>query len=163
MGKETQGLESIPEQLNPLDRFSIQNQTMLLNDTLDYLLEYENKNIDPIDETLNAYLQGDLNQIRDLVLTDFDENNPLDVKLKKLLLTDRNYRMKDRIIENITANPDKQFFFAIGAGHFYGEEGIINLLENEGYNATKVPFEECENCKPDEIKINNRCYMAYEP
>jgi hypothetical protein len=70
--------------------------------------------------------------------------------------------MSERISQLINDNPDEQFFFTIGAGHFYGDEGIISLLEKEGFNVERVLFRECNNCDSGEINIDGRCYYPYE-
>jgi hypothetical protein len=73
--------------------------------------------------------------------------------------------MTERISENITNNPDKQFFFTIGSAHFIGEDNIITLLEEKGYTITQVSFSGCSKCgcDTDEEKINGKCYIPYSP
>lgn len=69
--------------------------------------------------------------------------------------------MTQRISELITNNPDKQYFFTIGAGHFYGDDGLLSLLEEEGFTFTRVEFEKCEECDSGEVRIAERCYVPY--
>jgi len=161
-GKNTGGIETADEQINIFDDLSIEEQIQLLNDTLDSLESYQQIGINPIDVMLDAYLQGDLKLIQDLMLTDYDENDSFDLKMKNSLIINRNYNMSERISQLINDNPDEQFFFTIGAGHFYGDEGIINLLEKEGFNVERVLFRECNNCDSGEISIDGRCYYPYE-
>jgi uncharacterized protein YbaP (TraB family) len=78
------------------------------------------------------------------------------------LLTNRNYNITQRISQLITNNPDTQYFFTIGAGHYYGEDGLITLLENEGFTITRVEFSVCESCDSGEVRIEERCYVPYE-
>ena len=69
--------------------------------------------------------------------------------------------MSNRIADNITSNPEKQFFFTIGAAHYYGDEGILTLLENKGFTITRVSFNTSNTCDPGEVNINNKCYYLY--
>ena len=162
--KEVRGLETLYEQINVFDTLPQDEQIHLLNETLNYLDECNSNITNPTEIMQNAYLNGDLATIHDLLLSDFDENDPLDVELQSRLITNRNYNMTERICSLIENNSDKQFFFIIGAGHFYGEQGILKLLENKGYNVTRVPFNECASCDcdKDETKIKDRCYIPYE-
>ena len=132
------GLETVDEQLNIFNNLSIDEQIIYLNETLDYLIENEEQGISLIDTTKEAYINGDLKAINNLSIADYDENNPLDVKLWDQIIIQRNKNMVFRITENITNNPDDQFFFIIGAGHYYGDEGILRLLEDEGFTITRV-------------------------
>lgn len=155
------GLETVKEQTDIFDGLSLQTQIEYLNETLDYIDEYEGKNIDPLDTLVGLYLDGDIEEIYDYSLSDYDQNDSIDVKLKNKLFINRNYNFTSRIIDNMTKNPEKTFFFAIGAAHFYGEEGVLQLLENEGCNITRIDFNKSGQCDPNQEQINGRCYYTY--
>jgi len=163
-GKETGGIETVEEQIGIFDNFTIAEQIEMLSNALDSLEEYASAGQSVTGETIDAYLQGDLEILQDLSLSDYDENDPFDVKFKSRILTDRNYNMTQRISQLLTDNPDTRYFFTIGAAHYYGDDGLITLLENEGYMITRVEFSECEPCDCDsgEVEIDNRCYVPYE-
>lgn len=108
-----------------------------------------------------AYLLGNLEVLQGLFLSDFDENDSIDVKLRNRLFIDRNYNMTKRISALITDNPDSQYFFTIGADHFYGDDGLITLLKGEGFTITRVEFDKCEECDTEEVRIEERCYFPY--
>lgn len=160
-GKDTDGIETVEEQINIFDSLTLDEQIDMLNDTLDALEEYANSGESPIDDMKDAYIEGNLEVLQDLMFSDYEENNYLYVKFKSLILTDRNYNITQRITQLITDNPNTQYFFTIGAGHYYGEDGIITLLENEGFTITRVQFNECDSCDPGETMINQRCYEPY--
>ncbi len=160
--KETNSLETADEQIDIFDTLSLEEQILLLNDTLDYLYADSSDESNPINQTYNAYLTGDLETLEELILTDYDENNPLDQKIMSRLITNRNINMSNRIVDIIENNPSKSFFFAVGAGHYYGEGGLISLLEEEGLTIEEVPFETCSSCEDNEINIDNRCYIPYQ-
>lgn len=159
---KTGGLETVAEQTKIFDNLSLETQIEYLNETLDYIDEYEELGKDPIDEVVDHYINGDLKETYEYSLSDYDENDSIDVKLKKQLYTNRNYNFTDRIIDNITKHPDESFFFAIGCAHFYGEEGVIQLLEKQGFNVSRVKFEKSSTCAGSIERINERCYYPYE-
>jgi len=160
-GKQTDGIETIQEQISILDSFTTQEQIILLNDTIDELLEYENMNKSITSVMLDAYLDGDLEILQDTALSGFDENNSIDIKYKQRVIVDRNLNISQRISDLIENNPDIQYFFTIGSGHFYGEDGLLLLLENQGFNLSRVNFSECSSCDSGEARIKNRCYEPY--
>jgi len=47
------------------------------------------------------------------------------------LLIDRNYNWLDDVIEYTKDNED--YLIIVGSGHLAGEEGLIELLEAQGY------------------------------
>ena len=160
-GKETREIETVEEQIGIFDSFSISEQISMLTNTLDSLEECASDSKSITDEMKDAYLLGDLKNLQDLSFSDYDENDPIDVKIKNQLITDRNYNMTQRISQLITNNPDTQYFFIIGAGHYYGDDGIITLLEEEGFTITRVEFNRCEECDSGRVLIEERCYIPY--
>jgi uncharacterized protein YbaP (TraB family) len=133
----------------------------MLNATLDELEKYALSGKRITDDMIDAYVEGNLEVLQDFMLSDINESNPLDIKIKNLILTDRNYNMTQRISQLISDNPNTQYFFTIGAGHFYGEDGLIALLENEGFSISRVEFNESSSCDAGEVMINQRCYEPY--
>jgi uncharacterized protein YbaP (TraB family) len=77
-----------------------------------------------------AYYAGDLNTLAQLSMVGMDAN------LQKMLLHDRNLSWIP-VINRIIANEGTEFF-AFGAGHLGGPEGIINLLIQDGFTVTRV-------------------------
>lgn len=132
------GLETVDEQIGIFDGLTIDEQILLLNETIDEAVKSYAAGVSLVDTMKEAYLSGDIELLHSMLISDYDESDPLDVKLWSQLITERNEKMVSRIKENITNNPDKQFFFVIGAGHYYGEEGILELLENEGFIIKRV-------------------------
>jgi uncharacterized protein YbaP (TraB family) len=51
------------------------------------------------------------------------------------LLYDRNARMLERMQLQLKTGAA---FIAVGALHLYGEKGLLNLLERDGYRLTRV-------------------------
>ena len=72
------------------------------------------------------------------MLEEYDPKDPLEAKLMKRLFTDRNERMAERIAKKLKAEPGKSFFFAVGAGHLPGDDGIVERLRKAGYKVKRV-------------------------
>ena len=46
--------------------------------------------------------------------------------------------MVDRIVEKLEKEPSKSFFFAVGAAHWPGAEGMLELLAKKGFKARRL-------------------------
>ena len=127
------------------------------------LTENVNEGKYKIETLIDSYIDGNLETFLEIEYQDYKESDPLYEKLLRQILTNRNYNMTDRICCLLENKSDTQYFFTIGAAHYYGEDGIITLLENKGYNVTRVSFNECSscNCDKDKTKIHDRCYIPY--
>ena len=131
-GKKTYGLETSHEQVAVFESFSIRDQIIMLDDAID-----EFDRLPAIfDELVHYYLQRDLTGLERLGDKYMMQgNSPIARSFKKRALLDRNYRMvrrmKPRLLEGNS-------FIAVGALHLPGEEGILRLLEREGYQLTPV-------------------------
>ncbi|XP_064901587.1 metalloprotease TIKI1 isoform X6 [Columba livia] len=55
------------------------------------------------------------------------------------LVYKRNERMGRRVKDLLEEYPDKTFFFAFGAGHFMGNNTVIDVLRREGYKVEHTP------------------------
>ncbi|XP_016340001.1 metalloprotease TIKI1-like [Sinocyclocheilus anshuiensis] len=55
------------------------------------------------------------------------------------LIYKRNERMGRRVRALLEEQPDKSFFFAFGAGHFLGNNTVIDVLRSEGYEVEHTP------------------------
>ncbi len=137
-GIKVAGIETPQEQIDVFDSLSLKEQIKTLKEALDKREENKKKGIDPFEEMLNIYLQGDLDQLQAKMKEEYDPNDPLMKKMWKRLFTDRNIRMTQRIQEKIKAAPDQSFFFAIGAGHMPGKQGIVQLLRKAGLKVVRV-------------------------
>jgi len=136
--KEVGGLELITEQIEVFESLTTNEQITMLEDTLEYLEEYDKIGGNPSEELLDAYLKGDEELISYLIMESYDENDPISKKFIDLLFTQRNHKMTQSITEKIRENPNKSYFFTVGAGHYPGEDGILNLLREEGFTVERV-------------------------
>ena len=51
----------------------------------------------------------------------------------------RNLVMSQRIMDLIKSDTNTSFFFAFGAGHFIGDNSVVDMLQQKGVNITRVP------------------------
>ncbi len=137
-GKQVGGLETTAEQLAVFDSLSQKEQVKMLRDALDERDKYKAKGVDFIKVLIDIYLRGDEKELLEKMTEEYDPTDPLDRKMMKLLFTDRNTRMTERIAAKLKASPAKSLFFAIGAGHLPGPEGIVSRLQKAGFKVTRV-------------------------
>ncbi len=137
-GKEIGGLEKPEEQFTIFDSLTLEEQIILLNNTLNDVEKNKNMKKGSLDDILEAYLSGDEDKISKVLQIGLNESDPLLNKINKELFIERNHKMTDRIIEKIKSNTDKSYFFTIGAGHYPGKEGILELLIQKGFIVERV-------------------------
>ena len=122
------GLEKISEQMSVLESIPYKEQADMLAKTL-YQMDSAKKNFLNM---LEVYKQKDLVQLYNLTTSDEDFG-----MYERDLLINRNRNW----ISVITAQAEKMpTFFAFGAAHLGGKEGVINLLRTEGYTVKPVLY-----------------------
>ena len=142
MRKSITGLEDMDEQLNYFENLSQDNQRQ-------YVLEQIKDNVETMnydrEKLTEIYYRGNIQAIDSMIKT-YDGYD--------LELSNRNHVMAKSIINIIQ---DNSLFSAVGAAHLPGENGVIALLKNEGYQVTPVEASftgVSENYKIDESKMN---------
>ncbi|XP_068031985.1 metalloprotease TIKI1-like isoform X3 [Anomalospiza imberbis] len=63
----------------------------------------------------------------------------IDSYFRQELIYKRNERMGRRVKDLLEEHPEKSFFFAFGAGHFMGNNTVIDVLRREGYVVEHTP------------------------
>lgn len=118
------GLETLQAQMEMLDKFPLEEQVSSLLENLGTELEQYNKMLD-------YYLAADLESLMHLV----NEENSINQELAYELLEKRNKNWVYIIPQLISENP---YFIAVGAAHLPGDNGVIQLLRNLGYEVNPV-------------------------
>lgn len=121
------GLETFEEQLKFIDEIPLEEQFQSLVETI----KSYNTQVKKLDKLVEDYKKQDLDA---LTASFMDEENS---KLKDKLIDKRNHKWIPAIME-LTKN--KSCFIAVGAGHLGGENGIIQLLKNQGYTVEPIPI-----------------------
>jgi uncharacterized protein len=122
-----EGLETVEQQMDVMSLIPYAEQAHML---ADYLLEPEKFNKETID-LLKQYKDGDLAAMEEAM------NDPAQSYSKYMegMLLQRNRNWIPIIEEQIAAST---VFFAVGAGHLAGEQGVISLLRKQGYMVTPL-------------------------
>lgn len=131
------GIETIEEQIRAMDKFSLEEQIMGLESTLDYL----EQNNDFMEEMKSLYIQGDEKKMMAFIegtMFKIEKYKKFEEKFMKVLLYDRNIRMTQRIETLVKENPTKRYLFAFGVMHFLGEKSVVEYLESKGYSVSRV-------------------------
>jgi uncharacterized protein YbaP (TraB family) len=122
-GKIILGLEDGRKQFEAMD--------MAPAEDIEYLIKYLESNediiADPYQSFLDTYHRGDIDEMRKVIMASTNAEK------YRQLITDRNVGMVNNIKKEIH---EHSTFVAVGAGHLPGEEGIVHLLQNEGYKVT---------------------------
>ncbi|XP_052090715.1 metalloprotease TIKI1-like [Mytilus californianus] len=163
--KVTGAIERVEEQCVPLNDLNFSQVVFALNQTLwkhELSRQLKSEFQYTTEDLIHHYNCGDLNSVifnHDLSNIPNLVNNtlpPKDLQTAKLidnyfrmeLIDKRNQRMAARSSSLLKAHPQKTFFFAFGAGHFLGNDTVIDKMKREGF--------EIEHVQPgDEIPLLN--------
>jgi uncharacterized protein YbaP (TraB family) len=122
--KETIGLETIEFQLGLFDQLPMSTQVEMLK--ADYISDMKS-----YDTLLACYLKEDLETLGKLMA----EETAAYPEFNDILLVQRN---KSWIAPMKTQMQKESTFFAVGAGHLSGPEGVIALLRAQGFTVTAI-------------------------
>ncbi len=126
--KTIQGLETIDFQISLFDEIPYEAQAKMLVDAVKNSSEETNEEMEKL---IQLYVTQNINGMVDLISSESDGVENFEDKL----LTQRNKNWIPKIVEMSQKTPS---FFAVGAGHLAGQQGVIHLLRKEGYKVTPV-------------------------
>lgn len=125
------GLETAQEQVAVFESMSMDDQLWMLNRSIE---EIDNTDAQ-LPEMLNAYVDRDLAQLVRIQQAFMYEDSEIDDRFMYQLLDVRNVKMAKRISPVLKQG---NAFIAIGALHLPGEEGVLHLLEQQGFTVTSI-------------------------
>lgn len=125
-GRKINGLETLESQAAIFDTVPYRLQAEQLKELV---LNMDSTKRE-INNLIKLYKEQDINTIHEKITSD-----PLMEKYLDIMLYNRNANWIPIIIEQVQTVPT---FFAFGAGHLGGEQGVINLLRQEGYTVTPI-------------------------
>ncbi|XP_008565280.1 PREDICTED: metalloprotease TIKI1 [Galeopterus variegatus] len=154
--KQTGAVEKVEEQCHPLNGLNFSQVIFALNQTL---LQQESLRAGSLqipytmEDLIKHYNCGDLSSV---ILSHDSSQVPnfvnatlppqerttaqeIDRYLRRELIYKRNERMGRRVKALLEEFPDKGFFFAFGAGHFMGNNTVLDVLRREGYEVEHAP------------------------
>ncbi|XZG69515.1 TraB/GumN family protein [Chitinibacteraceae bacterium HSL-7] len=139
-GKPYDGLEDTAEQIKVFDGMPEDKQILALKNVIDL----EPQLAEQTEKLVSAYAQADYATLLALARV---EEDPSWSKMSKedqawfknwferVMIADRNALMAERIAKVL---PKGSGFFAIGALHLHGEEGVLKRLRDAGYTVSPV-------------------------
>ncbi len=122
-------LEGAAFQVRILSSLSHSDQLILLESVLDESVEQRQQMINILD----AWKNGEDRIIQELI----DDLDDIAHSLNRKLITERNIRMVDRILD-MTGERTGTYFVLVGTAHFVGEEGLPSLLIRRGLPMNRV-------------------------
>ncbi|KAF4113981.1 metalloprotease TIKI1 [Onychostoma macrolepis] len=156
MRKRTGAVEKVEEQCHPLNGLNFSQVIFALNQTL---LQQESLRAGGLqvpyttEHLIKHYNCGDLNSIifnhdtsqvpnfKNATLPPSEQVTAQEIEryFRQELIYKRNERMGRRVRALLEEHPHKTFFFAFGAGHFLGNNSVIDVLQREGYEVEHMP------------------------
>ena len=119
------GLETIDEQLGFFAHLSLEQQREFLRSTLEDASSAESET----DAVVQAWQRGDTGKLGQLLRSGSNESP----ELYRLLTTERNRRWLPKITQLLTG--DDNCLVIVGALHLIGHDGLIEMLQRQGYTA----------------------------
>jgi uncharacterized protein YbaP (TraB family) len=132
LGKPTQGLETVGEQLDVFDSLPLDLQEQQLRE----FLEQGPQDNGDLSVLIEAWRRGDDVRIEHELFGELDRDPEL-APFFETFYFERNDRMARGIAERVDSGGS--WFVAVGAGHVVGARGIPRLLQRQGYRVTRVP------------------------
>ena len=127
---ETIGLETVEQQMSFFDDLTKEEQAEMVMESI----RSSEKSIESINKMQKIYYRQNVDS---LYLVINEEGGVLSKKQTQLL-DDRNKNWIPKIKNNIST---KNCFIAVGAGHLGGTNGLIRLLQKEGYTLTPIQLQ----------------------
>ncbi len=124
-------LETIESQMQALTGMPLDVQAKLLEQTLDQLASAQ----EAVTELVTSWLTGDADHLYALMLADF-KGSPVMETLGRRLIDERNIKMVEQI-RSFLKEPSTTLVI-VGAGHYGGRPGILNLLRTAGFKVEQL-------------------------
>ena len=109
------------------------------DETIIGLMQYDIDNWETeyyLQELFDAWVAGDAVKIETLVFEVLVEEPEMVAPYFEIMVDRRNFEMLEKIKGYLA--DDKVYFIVVGAGHLVGENGLINLLKNAGYDVEQL-------------------------
>jgi len=128
---EMQGLETVEYQMSMFDSIPYEAQAQMLVESVQ-AGDVSSAETDQMAQMVALYTAQNLNGLSELISAEEGGMG----EYEDILLVNRNKNWIPVMGEQMKT---KSTFFAVGAGHLGGEEGVIRLLRKEGYTLTAMP------------------------
>ncbi|AYZ14182.1 TraB/GumN family protein [Chryseobacterium arthrosphaerae] len=122
--KTVNGLEKVDDQTYAISQAYDLKEAILQ-------LKQGNQYAVAVQKMAEAFKNEDLKQLDKLI----KDPKFMNKRQEKLVLTDRNRNWAEKMPEIMKKQSS---FFAVGSGHLWGDNGLINLLKSKGYTVKPV-------------------------
>lgn len=122
------GLETVEDQLNAIDKEPLDSQIISLKKTL---LNFDSVKL-VMSKMMAVYQLRDIDSLQQFITSSGGSEMFTNEMINK--------RNANWVPVMQTAMKSQPSFFAVGAGHLGGTQGLINLLRKEGYRVTPLKF-----------------------
>lgn len=123
------GLETLREQLDAIDGITMPVQVDMLRQSLAKGFSAEQM----LNKMTEVYVKQDIENM----MSDMNDEMPVDANFTQTLLIDRNIVMANRI--DVLLHRESPLI-AVGGGHLGTPTGLIELLKKKGYKLKNIPF-----------------------
>ncbi len=125
--KKLLGLETFEEQLAVFKAFNLREQYRTLKQVATNFERYRRN----LKKTTLAYIKGDVHDL-------YQRSRRSIGSMRRVLLYERNKKMATRFVDY---TQEQSLFAAVGAGHLAGEQGLLRLLKQQGYQLRALPYQ----------------------
>ena len=115
------------------------------------ITHYRNGNLDEVYFNQDAVLFPSLSRATEIAQSesakisserDRQIATQIDTYFKEQMIFQRNKRMAERVIDLLVKQPKTSFFFAFGAGHFVGDNTVLDIVQNAGLKIKHISPDE---------------------
>ncbi len=127
-GKPSRGLETVAFQMSRFNDF----EPALLEKLITESLEEAEDSPEIFDAIVAAWRSGDEEALNELIV----EQTAPNPRLREVLLTERNRNWIPEIEKHLAT--DRDVMFLVGAAHLVGDDSVIDLLREKGYEVMQL-------------------------
>jgi uncharacterized protein YbaP (TraB family) len=127
-GKPSRGLETVAYQISRLNGLEKEMVETIINEALDEVADSGAT----LDSITAAWKSGDAGKLAGVIV----DQSGFTPELREVLLTERNRNWIPEIEKALTT--DRDVMFLVGAAHLVGEDGVVDLLRDQGLTVTQV-------------------------
>ena len=115
------------------------------------ITHYRNGNLDEVYFNQDAVLFPSLSRATEIAQSesakisserDRQIATQIDTYFREQMIFQRNKRMAERVIDLLVKQPKTSFFFAFGAGHFVGDNTVLDIVQNAGLKIKHISPDE---------------------
>ena len=115
------------------------------------ITHYRNGNLDEVYFNQDAVLFPSLSRATEIAQSesakisserDRQIATEIDTYFREQMIFQRNKRMAERVIDLLVKQPKTSFFFAFGAGHFVGDNTMLDIVQNAGLKIKHISPDE---------------------